>query len=221
MPYTLRYRIAEDIEDKIGLEVSKVAARATDEQGQSKYDLLKIYQSDAPLVANYLNEVIRRILAEYSDIATNGETPYIVFLSGTTSTGKLYRSADYDVTVSQTHYYSWGGTTLENGYFTTSETPAVSGNCYAYDSEEGTMTQRTGAISKVDKEKGVDFNIPDFDTTQKGRALEEIERFIVLCIVAKWFETRLPEMGKYFAETAEASAIRMLRLIRARKTPTR
>lgn len=63
----------EGLREDIDREVSKVAARTRNE-GVSMYDILKIYTSDEPLVVNALQDSIRRIVSQFSDIATAGES---------------------------------------------------------------------------------------------------------------------------------------------------
>lgn len=59
------------LRDDIDREVSKVAAR-TRNDGVSMYDILKIYTSDEQLVLNALNDSVRSIVSQFSDIATVG-----------------------------------------------------------------------------------------------------------------------------------------------------
>ena len=62
--------------DDIDQEVSKVAAR-TRKDGVSMYDVLKIYSSDTPLVQDALDAAVRSVVAQLSDIATEGDSSLV------------------------------------------------------------------------------------------------------------------------------------------------
>lgn len=58
-----------ELRKDIDREISKVAARTRNE-GVSMYDILKNYTSDEQLVLNALNDSVRSIVSQFSDIAT-------------------------------------------------------------------------------------------------------------------------------------------------------
>ena len=145
----LEYTIDKNaLEASIELEVSKVAARTTDKNGQSAYDLYKIYKSDKTLVENAISDAVKNILAAFPDIAT-------------------YQS---------------------------------------------------GSAQANDK---VLFDIPDFNSSNEDQANETIGRFIVAHSTAAWFESRLPEVAKSYAEQSIADMKIFSNLVRQRKPITR
>lgn len=67
--------------------------------------------------------------------------------------------------------------------------------------------------------EGLEFYVPDFDTTMQDAAFSEITHYIVFSVCASLFQSRRAQEVQNYATRAQASMDRAVSLLKSRKSP--
>lgn len=68
---------------------------------------------------------------------------------------------------------------------------------------------------------GLQFNVPDLDTSTEDIISEEISRFIVLNTVSAWFQRKLNAKAPEFAARSQVALDKAAQMLHTRKAPQR
>ena len=68
--YNIRYSVKnKDLLEEVKKEISKYAARLTDDKGTPLYDLIKVYSADVSLVDDFLRDAVDQFYMRFQDVA--------------------------------------------------------------------------------------------------------------------------------------------------------
>ena len=70
-------------------------------------------------------------------------------------------------------------------------------------------------------DSSIGFTLPDIIESNKAKATETLDRYIVESIVAEWMLRRLPNKAEEYAKRAELSIKKAAALLKTRDTPKR
>lgn len=79
---------------------------------------------------------------------------------------------------------------------------------------------RTFDICSAIQPGGLEFYVPDFDSTMEETALAEISRYVVMSACASFFIQRRVAVAQEYAERAKAAADKAVALLKSRKHPS-
>lgn len=68
---------------------------------------------------------------------------------------------------------------------------------------------------------GLQFNVPDLDTSTEGMIGEELTRFVTLNVCAAWFQSRAKVKVEEYANRGQVALDKASAMLHTRKTPTR